>query len=100
MLLLSPLLLAQSKLKRIFSFFLFFFKEKSLQDPGETGIFYVDHFGCETPGKGSLFKALLPLGSNNETKCIALNSEKKFSLETFDKYSPHPDTIFLITKVD
>ena len=97
MLLLSPLLLAQSKLKRIFSFF-FFFKEKSSPDPKE--IFYVEHFGCETPRKGSLFKALMPLGSNNETKCIALNSEKKFSLGTFDQYSPHPDTIFLITKAD
>ena len=94
MLLLSPLLLAQSKLKRIFFSFL---KEKSLEDPGEAEIFFVERFACGTQGNGSVFKALRPLKSN-ETKCIALDGNKELSLKTFDKDIPHPDTIFLITK--
>ena len=87
MLLLSPSLLAQSKLKRIFSFV---FNVQSFQDPKNGEVFYVEDFG--------LFKALIPLGK--DTKCIALNSKNELSLERFDKYSPPPHTIFLITKAN
>ena len=65
--------------------------------------FKVKPFGSETPEtqcKGSLFKALTALGQDNVEKCVASsNSGKEWSLKTFDKDIPHPDTIFLITEV-
>lgn len=65
-------------------------------DDGEGEIFQGQLFGS---GSGCFFKALMPLGQDNDGKCIASNSQRKWSLKTFDQHSPHPDTIFLITKV-
>lgn len=93
------MLLAQSKLKWIFSFF----NVQPLPGSERPAGFYVKPFGCETPEtqrKGSPLKALMALGPDNVEKCVASSdSEKNLSLKTFDKDTPHPDTIFLITEV-
>ena len=71
-----------------------------LPDEEKPTIFDVKHFSCESKYKGSLFKALMALGPKGEEKCFASsNSEKKWSFKAFDEDMPHPDTIFLITKV-
>ena len=73
---------------------------ESLPDEEKPTIFDVKHFSCESKYKGSLFKALMALGPKGEEKCFASsNSEKKWSFKAFDEDMPHPDTIFLITKV-
>ena len=103
LLLLSPLLLAQSKLKWIFSFF----NVQLLPDSETRTTFYVKRFSCETKHfsretkcKDSLFKALMALGPNEVEKCVTSpKSEKKWRLKAFDQDIPHPDTMFLITKV-
>ena len=96
LLLLSPLLLAQSKLKWIFSFF----NVQLLPDSETRTTFYVKRFSCETKCKDSLFKALMALGPNEVEKCVTSpKSEKKWRLKAFDQDIPHPDTMFLITKV-
>ena len=90
------MLLAQSKLKWIFSFF----NVQSLPGSERPAGFYVKPFGSETQRKGSPLKALMALGPDNVEKCVASSdSEKNLSLKTFDKDIPHPDTIFLITEV-
>ena len=66
---------------------------------GEAEIFYVKTLGCKMPdnaGLGCFFTALMPLGQRETGKCVASNSEKKLSLKTFNKDSPHPDIFFLI----
>ena len=61
----------------------------------DQALFYVKDFGVET--QTSLFKALMVLEQNK--KCLASNSTKELSLKTYNQYSPHPDTLFLITEV-
>ena len=77
----------------------FFFNVQSLPEPWLEGksptMFHIQRFSGES------FKALMALGPNREEKkCVAIsNSEKKWSLKAFDNDIPHPDTMFLITKV-
>ncbi|KAM7449281.1 hypothetical protein ABFA07_002835 [Porites harrisoni] len=61
----------------------------------DKALFYDKDFGVDT--QVSLFKALMILGQ--EGKCLASNGEKELSLKTYNQYSPHPDTLFLITEV-
>ena len=93
------MLLAQSKVKWIFSFF----NVQTVPDSERPAGLYAKSFGCGTPEtqcKVSLFKALTALGQENVEKCVSSsNSEKEWSLKTFDKDIPHTDTIFLITEV-
>ena len=72
--------------------------EKEKERPA---IFYVKRFLCEPKNScnGSLFKVLMVLGPNKTEKCVASNGEHILSLKAFDNDIPHPDTMFLITKV-